>query len=300
LHQRVNFAVRIFGKAVDVIRLLEQRAVRGHLFGVVVVTQSPKRAEVVVAVNINAGERGKLFAAINVAANHAQADGMVGEHGLRLQARLVRIFHDGFVVARAVGAGFEVMCAFANVPTVVAAFLNDVHFFPQVLADVAAPERAGGAVKTVTPRIAQAVSEDFFARAAVAHVGFLDERIIARDAVADLRHIWRTANGLAGVDINAEHFREQGGIILATAKGVVGIAAIAESEIQITIRAEAELAALVIAEGLRDLQDDAFGSEIGFVGVGGDFEFADDGADGKVERLGILITRIALVVIDVK
>ena len=57
----------------------------------------------------------------------------------------------------------------------------------------------------------------------------------------------------------------------------------------------------MVAERLLDLEHDALGFVVGEVGiVGGDLEFADDAADGKVQRLGTLISGILLFVLDVE
>ena len=57
----------------------------------------------------------------------------------------------------------------------------------------------------------------------------------------------------------------------------------------------------MVAERLRDFEHDALGFQIRFVRVrSGDLEFTDDRANGKIQWLGILVARIALVVIDVK
>ena len=90
------------------------------------------------------------------------------------------------------------------------------------------------------------------------------------------------ADGGARVDINAQHFAEKDGGILAAAKRIVRQAAVAEAQIKITVRAKNQFAALVIPERLEHFKDDAFGGHVGLVGVGGgDLEFADNAAIRK-------------------
>src|ERR1700733_8155390 len=79
LHQRVNFAIVVLGKAVYVVRLLEQFALRGDFGRVVIVAEPPDCAEVVVAVDIDAVEGGGFLAVKDVAADDAKADAVVGE-----------------------------------------------------------------------------------------------------------------------------------------------------------------------------------------------------------------------------
>ena len=50
-HQDINVPVFILGKAVDVIRLLEQRSMRCDFFCIVVVTQAPDFGGDVIATN---------------------------------------------------------------------------------------------------------------------------------------------------------------------------------------------------------------------------------------------------------
>ena len=301
LHEGVHFAIAIFGKAVDVVGLEEEGAVGGDFLGGVIVAEAPEGAEVVIAIDIDAFEGGGLFAVVDVAADDAEADAVVGVHGLGLEVGFVRVFDDGFDVFGAFGAGLEVVGAFADVPAVVAAFGDQVDFFPEVLPDITAPEGAGLGIKAVPPGIAEAIGEDFAAGAAGAHVGFGDERVVSGDGVGEFVLAFAVTGGGAGIDVEAEDFAEQGGGILAATEGIIGEAAIAEAEVEVAIGAEGELAAFVIAKGLGDLEEDAFAGKVGLVGIGGgDFKFADDGADGEVERPGILKPRIFLVVIDVK
>ncbi len=105
----------------------------------------------------------------------------------------------------------------------------------------------------------------------------------------------------ARIHVKAQHLGEQRGGVLAAAKRIVARAAVAKAEIQITVRAKHQFAALVIAERLLHFQQNALGCQIGQIRVGGgDLEFADDTAEGKILRLGVLVRRIFLVVINVE
>src|ERR1035441_5518241 len=262
LHQRVDFTVGVLGEAVNVVRLLQQGAVRGDFLRGVIVAKSPEGAEVVVAINVNAVESRGLLAVINVAADHAEADAVVGKHRLRLKVWTMRIFDDGSNVFHTVRTGFVKMRAFADVPAVIAALHNQIHFLPQILADIADPERAGLAVKTVTPRVAQAVGVNFMTRARTV---LMRKRIVLGNAVAQFVRAVAVANPVTGVDVKTQHFCEQGGGALAAAERIATRATITEAEVKKSVRTKREFAALVVAERLRHFQNDALGFQVGLV-----------------------------------
>src|ERR1017187_4677879 len=298
LHQRVDFAVGVLGEAVNVVRLLQQRAVRGDFLRGVIVAQPPEGAEIVVAVNVNAVESRGLLAMINITADHAEADAVVGKHRLRLEVWTMRIFDDGCNVFHTVRTGLVKMRAFADAPTVVSALGDEINFLPQILADVADPERAGLAVKTVTPRVAQAVGVNFMTRARTV---FMRKRIVLGNAVAQFVRAVAVANPVTGVDVKTQHFCEQGGGVLAAAERIAARATIAEAEVKKSVQTKCEFAALVVAERLRHFQHDALGFQIGLVRlICGDGEFADDAANGIILRLRVLAGGILLIVINVK
>src|SRR5438552_3099507 len=70
------------------------------------------------------------------------------------------------------------VAAFQDAPAIVAAALDPVNLLPQILADVADPEVARGAVEAHLPGLAQAVGPDFRPGA-----GPIDERVVVRDTV---------------------------------------------------------------------------------------------------------------------
>src|SRR3954447_16465247 len=114
-----------------------------------------------------------------------------------------------------------------------------VDLFVSVLADVGDPQVRGRAIEGEAPRIAQTHRPDLSARAAYAR-----ERIIRRNA---------NAPGIA-LDIDAEQLAEQCAAILAVALRVAGRAAVPHSDVQIAVRAEAHLPAVVIGERLGDFE----------------------------------------------
>ena len=70
------------------------------------------------------------------------------------------------------------MQTFAHAPAVVAALGDDVHLFIPVLPDIAGVEEIGFAIETESPRISQAIREDF--RRAIFSIG---EGIVLGNAV---------------------------------------------------------------------------------------------------------------------
>lgn len=124
-----------------------------------------------------------------------------------------------------------------------------VHLFARALADVADDQRAGGAgpavVETVAPRIPQAEVPDLAQGRDRLRV---DERIVGGNPVAG-----RVIVGDA--DVNPEHLAEQRERILRVVVGIVATATIAGADIEISIRPEREVAAVVI--GVARMRDGA-------------------------------------------
>ena len=87
--------------------------------------------------------------------------------------------------------------AFAKVPAVVAAFGDEVHFLPFVLAHISGPELAGATIKTHAPGIAQSVGPDFTARGHAA-IG---------EGIAGGNRVRKTSG--AAVHIDADDFAEK-------------------------------------------------------------------------------------------
>src|SRR5262249_42635028 len=128
-------------------------------------------------------ERGERRAAVDEAADDAVP-----------HAGRARVLVDGRHERAAGGVrGAVDGVALVGAPAVALAVLDDVDLLVEALADVAAPERAGGAVKGDPPRVAQAPGVDLLllgARRA-------RERVRRRDAV-----------GRALVDVEAEDLPE--------------------------------------------------------------------------------------------
>src|SRR6185436_6133339 len=82
------------------------------------------------------------------------------------------------LVRGAVAVAAELVQSFALVPAVVFTLLDDVDLFPNVLADVGRPERAGLFVERHSPNVAEAQSPNLAASA-----GRIDERIVLRHGV---------------------------------------------------------------------------------------------------------------------
>src|SRR5580692_10443951 len=100
---------------------------RGDFVRVAVIAESPDCAKAVVAININTVKSRIFLAAINVAADDAHTDAVVGKYRLRQKSWLMRVVHDRFDILRAGRAGFVLMAGFKHAPAVVAAFDNDIH-----------------------------------------------------------------------------------------------------------------------------------------------------------------------------
>jgi spermidine/putrescine transport system substrate-binding protein len=223
-------------------------------------------------------EMGEGLAAVDEAAGDTDAEGV----GVLGEAVEVLVFEDGVEEGLAVGglhgafgAGFhgvrgvEGVPALALVPAVVAAAPDDVDLLVTSLADVGGDEWAGaGAVEGQAPGVADAPGVDFGTGA-----GFSDERVVGGDGVG-------LAVG-AAVDVEAEDLAEERGEVLGVAGGgavealIVGVAAVADAEVEEAVGAEGEAAAVVVEVGLVDLEEEAFrgGVDAGVVGGGG--ELAD-------------------------
>jgi hypothetical protein len=127
----------VLGEAGDVLRLLEQDGVLGHLTARE--AQPPKGPQDVIGIEIDAAQRWVFGAPVHVATNNTHADAEFREPGLGQQPGIVGILDDRLNVARSVGPGLEVMGPFADAPAIVAALNDEVHLFPFVLAYVRRP-----------------------------------------------------------------------------------------------------------------------------------------------------------------
>src|SRR5205814_8525197 len=123
-----------------------------------VALQAPEAARTPVAYEIDAVERGELAAAIDAAADHADAVLLVTVFGHGQDA------DDGPLLSRFLLLDRERMDAAHPVPAVVLAALRgsglEVDLFPDVLADVGDVEVARFPVERERPRVADAVGPD--------------------------------------------------------------------------------------------------------------------------------------------
>jgi hypothetical protein len=97
---------------------------------------------------------------------------------------------------------------------------------------------------------------------------------------------FRVGGEVVAVDVDAEHLAEQlVGDVLRAVAGVAARAAVAGGDVEVAVGAEVDPAAVVVAEGLVDLQDDAAAERVGDVRVGADGVLVDEGvaADGVVD-----------------
>ncbi len=161
--------------------------------------------------------------------------------------------------------------AFAGLPAVVAAAGCSggliVDLFAVAVADVADEEVAGGAVEGESPGVAEACGPDFGQGAFGFGVGG-----------------WDGVGGDAGLGIDAEDFTEEGvgalgGVERVGEEFVAGPgfeAAVAGGDVHEAVDgAEGDHAAVVLAEGLGDGEDDGFCVGIGYVGIFGEVEAGD-------------------------
>src|SRR5690606_1341564 len=137
----------------------------------------------------------------------------------------------------------------AAVPAVIAAALDDVDLLERVLADVAEPELAGRRIEAPAPRVPQAPREDLRAivlreigvRRAARLPG---EWIVRRDPVRRGR----------AADVDPEHLAEQRAGPLRVAIRVAAGAAVTEADVEIAVRPEFEMTAVVVRERLRQAE----------------------------------------------
>ena len=139
------------------------------------------------------------------------------------------------------------MRAFTKAPAVVPAAGAGrlvVELFPGELTDVRDDERARSAarrvVEGIAPRIAESRVPDFRQ-----HAGRVSEGIVGRNRISP-RVIVRHG------DVDPEHLAEQRERALRKAIGIARAAAVAQTDVQVTIRAEREVATVVAAIRLRD------------------------------------------------
>jgi hypothetical protein len=146
------------------------------------------------------------------------------------------------------------MSAFHPPPAVVlaarAAGGLEVDLLPRVLPDVTDEEIACEAVEAEAPRIAQAVRPDLGPGA-----GHPKEGVGGGNPV-----------GCRPVDVDAENLAKEAPQILGVVVDIARAAAVADANVQVTVGAKGELAAIVIRSGLGNGQQDGAG-ELSTVGI---------------------------------
>lgn len=166
--QGVDFARFVFAVRHDRGRLIRDRPIGDDTLLGFVVLQGPHSAGDVVGVEVVAFEFREFLAAVDMAA------------GDRLAAVVV-VFPDRLGQFRHGPSAVDVVrvLRLASAPAVVAAFFEQIDFFPEILADVGKPALAGLAVEGHPPRVTTTQREDFRASAGLVHEG-----VVLRDRVA--------------------------------------------------------------------------------------------------------------------
>jgi hypothetical protein len=130
--------------------------------------------------------------------------------------------------------------ALPHVPAVVAAPLDDGHFFPLVLAHVADPKRVEFTIEAEAPGVAQTDGVDLGSTAAV------DVGVVRRDAVGRGRR--------RAIDVDAQDRAEQGVRILTVAVRIAAITAVTHADVEEPVRPEHEPSAVVVGVRLGNRQ----------------------------------------------
>ncbi len=157
-------------------------------------------------------------------------------------------------------------------PAVIAAASHPVDFLAAILSDVPEPKVARRSVETKTPRISEAIREYFLAHADVA-----DERVAGGNGILQI--------SIPAVGVNAENRAEERSLVLSVFSRVIGAAAIAKADVEKSVGAEGQHAAVVVGGNLVDLQEEAFTAGVG--GISRGRKFRDDcpqrrGGTGRV------------------
>lgn len=181
----------------------------------------------------------------------------------------------------------EVVRTFAAAPAEVGTALEEVDHLPGILSDVADPDLSGGGIVGHTPGIAEAEGVDF-----AAGVGDVQKGIVGGDAIG--------FSSFGVIDVDAE---DGGGEVVDALAGVVDIGGggtIAGGDVEITFRAEDDIAA-VVAAGI-PFKDQFFGfgvegafavGQSGLIGGEAVFARASGGAVGEDEDEAVVnITRM--------
>ncbi len=132
----------------------------------------------------------------------------------------------------------------------------EVNLFPGTLSYVTDVEVAGRPVETEAPGIPDAVGPDLTPEGLTRGVGIG----------------WGNRVRCGTVDVQPENRSEQGRAILAVPLGVAAGTTISQPNVQVSIGAEGQHAAVVVGERLRDAQDQLLAAAISHVRIGRDRE----------------------------
>ena len=135
-----------------------------------------------------------------------------------------------------------------------------VDLLARALADVADIDVAVRGIEAHAERVAQAQVPDLVG------AGFADEGIVRRDGVVARR----VGGKIVAVDVEPEDFSQQRVDVLRVVVGIVAAAAVADGDVEIAVRTEADKAAIVVGERrVRDGDDGLHHHGIGDCRVAG-------------------------------
>src|SRR5690242_16752543 len=149
---------------------------------------------------------------------------------------------------------------FFDRPTIVAAKHDSVDLLDVVLADVGLNQVTGNGVKIETIRITQPVSVD------LRHLAWSLERVARWDSILSVRADRVRTGWVEGrvERVEAQHFAEWGTQILRiaarldmTGADIIGISAVAQSEVRVAIGAKGDCATVVIPRVFAERNDRA-------------------------------------------
>ena len=209
----------------------------------------PQVAAAKIAEQVTAVQVGDRAAAVDDAARRREPE----------RAAVLRDRRQGIRI-RAAGAAERVR-AFEAAPAVIAAEHDAVHFLERALSHVGEPQLVADAIEAPAPWIAETVSVDLGAvgRARPARAPRVRcERIAVRTG--------RNRVGRRGArvgDVDAQHLAQQGGQQLGVADVAVRVAAaaaVADADVEEAVRAERDVAAVVVALRVIDVEELQLGS----------------------------------------
>ncbi len=254
----VHAAARVFAERVEVADAEAELTVvrRGRRLE----DGRPERRGERVPVDVPAGQGGQAWVAHYITARDRLAAGVsVLVHGRRVVGRA------GTAVRRVVAGlvlPLEALPAEVGAAAGACARRNEVDLLPGVLPNVGDGEVARRPIEREAPGIAQAVRPDLRPC-----TGLPDEGVRRRNRVGPAAR--------AKPRIDAQELSEQDVQVLRVRRRIVGAAAVAGADVQVAVRPELELAAVVVVLGVRDLENDTL-RRLGDVGVRGSPVLGDD------------------------